>query len=124
MSTARIYIDASFPGARQIADALSTLEDMMPTHMSGEEHFAEAERLLTEAAGTEVDAGDPTVWPTLLRAQTHAMLAHVSAVATGSGRILRGGIGSWRNPTPPAPEYTGEPTPEQAAQARREAMGG
>jgi hypothetical protein len=49
--------------------------------MTGPEHYAEAERLLTEAAGLQVDYEDASALPLLTRAQVHATLALTAATA-------------------------------------------
>jgi hypothetical protein len=49
--------------------------------MTGPEHYAEAERLLTEAAGLQVDYEDASTLPLLTRAQVHATLALAAATA-------------------------------------------
>lgn len=96
-------------------------EPMRSDTMSGEEHYLEAERLLTEAAGIEAEPGDPASWTLLQRAQVHAGLAYTSAAAMATGQVLRGGVGQWRRPTPPPAEYTGEPTEAQRREAQEQA---
>lgn len=49
--------------------------------MTGPEHYQEAERLLTEAAGLQVDYEDASTLPLHVRAQVHATLALTAATA-------------------------------------------